>query len=132
MSGLYKRLDDRASHGDWFNPDSSDDKWRTVRRCRNLCDRTRKALMGDGLQAVATPYMKHLEVIAICALGERIHALDSIRSYWGGMMDANATTFFEAFNEKETLSDVSEFYNRRFGRSLCEYLLHHDCISFHL
>lgn len=83
-------------------------------------------MMGDGLQAVATPYMKHLEVIAICALGERMHALDSIRSYWGGMLDANATTFFESFNENETLSDVPEFYNRRFGRSLCEYLLHHD------
>ena len=120
VSNLYKRLDDRASEGDWSNPDSSDGKWQTVRRCRNLNDRSRIALMCDALPEVATPYMKHLEMIAICALGERKHALETVRSYWGGMIDADASTFFEAFNKKEKPFEVCEFYNRRFGRSLCE------------
>lgn len=76
--------------------------------------------MENVLPGVATPYMKHLEVMAFRVLGERIHALESIRSYWGGMIDADASTFFEAFKEKEELSDISKFYNRRFGRSLCK------------
>jgi len=63
--------------------------------------------------------MKHLEVLAISRLGERTSALKRIRSYWGGMLDKNATTFFEAFHEKETSADVAQFYDRPFGRSLC-------------
>ena len=120
VSGLYKRLDDRASEGDWSSPDSSDEKWLIIRRSRNLHDRSHKALMSDSLPDVVTPYMKHLEVMALSALGDRMHALESIRSFWGGMINADASTFFEAFNENETLSDVCEFYDRRFGRSLCK------------
>ena len=93
VSGLYKRLDDRASDGDWSNPDSSDERWHICRKIRNLYDRTREALMGgsgDALPNVATPYFKHLEVLALNALGERMLALKVVRSYWGGMLDANA------------------------------------------
>ena len=79
--------------------------------------------MSDIMRPVATPYMKHLETLAISRLGERISALERVRSYWGGMIDKNATTFFEAFNENETSSDVAKFYDRPFGRSLCEQIL---------
>ena len=79
--------------------------------------------MSDSLPNVVTPYMKHLEVMALSAVCGRMHALESIRSFWGGMINANASTFFEAFNENDTLSDVCEFYDRRFGRSLCKYFL---------
>jgi len=122
VSGLYKRLDDRASDGDWSNPDSSDERWHVCRKIRNLYDRTREALTGDALPNVATPYFKHLEVLALNALGERILALKVVRSYWGGMLDANASTFFEAFTEKETTADVAQFYDRPFGRSLCKFV----------
>ncbi|KAL7544015.1 hypothetical protein ACHAXR_013552 [Thalassiosira sp. AJA248-18] len=119
FSGLYKRLNDRASEGDWSNPDSSDERWHTLSRCRNLYDQTQKALMSNRLPAVATPYMKHLETLVIARLGERISALRTVRLYWGGMLENNATTFFEAFHENETLVDVAQFYDRPFGRSLC-------------
>lgn len=79
--------------------------------------------MSDSLPDVVTPYMKHLEVMAFSAFGDRMHALESIRSFWGGMINADASTFFEAFNEDETLSDICEFYDRSFGRSLCKYFL---------
>ena len=121
VSGLYKRLDDRASDGDRSNPDSSDERWHICRKIRNLFDRTLEALMGDALPNVATPYFKHLEVLALNALSERTLALKVVRSYWGGMLDANASTFFEAFTEKETTADVAQFYDRPFGRSLCKY-----------
>ena len=75
--------------------------------------------MTNALTQVATPYMKHLECLAIARLGERRAALQSIRSYWGGMLTTDATTFFEAFNEQETMVDVAQFYDRPFARSLC-------------
>ncbi|KAL9181743.1 hypothetical protein ACHAXT_012086 [Thalassiosira profunda] len=119
LSGLYARLDDRASDGEWYKSDTTDDKWQTRRRCRDLFNRSKQALLGDALPPVATPYMKHLEALAISRLGERISALDSVRSYWGGMLDRNATTFFEAFNENESSADIAQFYDRPFARSLC-------------
>lgn len=93
-----------------------------VRKIRNLNVRTREALMADVLPTVATPYFKHLEVLALDALGERVLSLKVVRSYWSGMLDANASTFFEAYTEKETSADVAQFYNRPFGRSLCKHL----------
>jgi len=119
LSGLYTRLEDRAREGDWSNPDSSDDRWQTLCRCRNLYQQSAEALRGDQLSPVATPNMKHLECLAISRLGERPSALKIIRSYWGGMLARNATTFFEAFNENESLADVAQFYDRPFARSLC-------------
>ena len=119
VSGLYKRLDDRVREGEWYNPDSSHERWQIVRQCMGLYDRSREALMGDLLPQVATPYMKTLEILAISKLGERTSALESVRSYWGGMLDSNATTFYEAFNGNETLEDIPKFYERAFGRSLC-------------
>lgn len=119
VSGLYKRLDDRASGGDWSNPDSSDDRWHVVRRVRILYDQTQDVLMDGIIPNVSTPYFRHLEVVALNILGCRTFALKAVRSYWGGMLDANASTFFEAFSEGEKLADIARFYDRPFGRSLC-------------
>jgi len=119
ISGLYKRLDDRARGDEWWNPNSSDEHWTVICRCKDLFDQSRKVLLGDESPPVSTPYMKHLEIIALAQLGERTSALQSVRSYWGGMIDCNATTFFEAFNENEDVSDIAQFYDRLFARSLC-------------
>lgn len=119
VSGLYQRLDDRARDGEWWNPDSSDEHWKVICRCMNIYNRSREALMGNGLPPVATPYMKHLEILAMSYLGEQSFAIETVRSYFGGMLDHNATTFFEAFNENETMSDIAQFYDRPFARSLC-------------
>lgn len=116
ISGLYKRLNTRAS-GDWWDNDTSDENWRTIRKVRCLHDRSREALVGDTLPQVSTPFFRHLEVLAFNTLGERVLALNILRRYWGGMLDADATTFFEAYTENE--SDIAQFYNRPYGRSLC-------------
>lgn len=76
--------------------------------------------MDDRLSPVTTPYMKHLEIVALCRSCERVAATERMRTYWGGMLDADATTFFEAFNENESLADVAQFYERPFARSLCK------------
>lgn len=119
ISGLYDRLSDRAS-GDWWNPDASDARVNTMNKCRKLVDESRRALLGKDLASVATPYMKHLELLALVRLNERNAALDQVRKYWGGMLETGATTFYEAFNEdEETAEDVASFYDRPFARSLC-------------
>ncbi|KAL7452535.1 hypothetical protein ACHAWC_004261, partial [Mediolabrus comicus] len=119
ISGLYDRLSDRAS-GDWWNPDASDARVNTMKKCHKLVDESRKALLGENLARVATPYMKHLECLALIRLNERNAALSQVRKYWGGMIETGATTFYEAFNEgEETAEDVASFYDRPFARSLC-------------
>eukprot|EP00986_Skeletonema_menzelii_P013760 scaffold8361_cov136-Skeletonema_menzelii.AAC.2 len=118
ISGIYSRLFDRAS-GDWWNPDTSDERVKMTKKCRKLVDESKAALLGTELAGVATPYMKHLECLALIRLDERSAALDQVRKYWGGMLETGATTFYEAFNEEETISDVAAFYDRPFARSLC-------------
>lgn len=118
LSGLYSRLDERAS-GDWWNPDTSDERVHITKKCRKLIEGSREALLGKDLASVATPYMKNLECMALIRLGERRAAIEKVRAYWGGMLRTDATTFYEAFNEKETATDVAAFYERPFARSLC-------------
>lgn len=118
LSGLYSRLDNRAS-GDWWDPDTSDERVHMIKKCRKLVEESRAALLGNDLAGVATPYMKNLECLALINLGERSAALDEVRKYWGGMLETGATSFYEAFNEGETITNVAAFYDRPFARSLC-------------
>ena len=119
LSGLYSCLDDRAS-GDWWDPDTSDERIRMIKKCRKLVEESRAALLGEDLADVATPYMKHLECLALIRLDERSAALDEVRKYWGGMLETGATSFYEAFSEEETtITEVAAFYDRPFARSLC-------------
>lgn len=119
ISGLYNRLDDKASEGDWSNPDSSIERWQVLAKIRKLQDASREALLGEELINVGTPYFKHLECLAICRLQDRYIALERIRRYWGGMLSSGATTFYEAYEEGETSEEVANYYDRPFGRSLC-------------
>eukprot|EP00804_Cyclotella_cryptica_P018656 CCRYP_007166-RA/>CCRYP_007166-RA protein AED:0.00 eAED:0.00 QI:116/-1/1/1/-1/1/1/831/1277 len=119
LSGLNLRLVDNASSKDWWNPNPSDDQWRSLVKIRKLDQQSLDALLGDKLEQVGTPFMKHLECLAISRLGERSSALSKIRNYWGGMLRTGATTFYEAYAEKEMPDDVANFYSRPFARSLC-------------
>ncbi|KAL7430734.1 hypothetical protein ACHAXM_002333 [Skeletonema potamos] len=119
ISGLYSRLEDRARGNCWWDPDTSDERVCMIKKCRKLVEESRAALLGKELGGVVTPYMKHLECLALINLGERSAALDEVRKYWGGMLKTDATSFYEAFNEEETIQDVVAFYDRPFARSLC-------------
>jgi alpha-L-rhamnosidase len=64
------------------------------------------------LQAVAaapdavrpiTPYLYHYVVDAMLACGMKDQALALIQSYWGGMVQAGADTFWEVYNPAEPL-----------------------------
>ena len=45
-----------------------------------------------------TPYMMHHYIQALIDCGETKQAREIMTSYWGGMVDLNADTFFELFN----------------------------------
>ena len=75
-------------------------------------------LNGDVMK-IQTPYMRFYELEALCALGMQSDVLKEIRSYWGGMLDLGATSFWELYNPDEKGDAHYAMYGRRFGRSLC-------------
>lgn len=68
---------------------------------------------------ITTPYMRFYELEALCILGEHKHVLDEIRSYWGGMLQLGATSFWEKYNPQEKGTEHLAMYGRPFGKSLC-------------
>ncbi len=57
----------------------------------------RAANMPDAVGMV-TPYMYHHYVQALIDVGRKAQALDVLRSYWGGMANEGADTFWELYN----------------------------------
>lgn len=54
---------------------------------------------------MVTPYMHHFYIMALLENGESDKAMTHLRSYWGGMINAGADTFWELYNpanEKES------------------------------
>lgn len=49
-------------------------------------------------EAMVTPYMYHNYVDALLSAGEKDKALEVLCSYWGGMLDEGADTFWELYN----------------------------------
>jgi hypothetical protein len=70
-------------------------------------------------RTVFTPYMHFYVALALFRAGRQQQAVDLIRSYWGGMLDLGATSFWEAFDPQASLDDALDFYGRPFGLSLC-------------
>ncbi len=50
---------------------------------------------------VATPYAYHHVIEALLHVGEKEKALELMRTYWGGMIELGADTFWEAFDPKD-------------------------------
>ena len=89
----------------------------------------------DGHRGVSTFYGYYM-LEAMSAAGEDQRALDTVRDFWGGMLDMGATTFWEDFNlgwtngcfrideppvvgMKDIHGDFGEFCYRGFRHSLC-------------
>lgn len=51
-----------------------------------------------------TPYLYHYIAEAMLSCGMRAEALQLVRTYWGGMIDAGADTFWEAFDPDDPLT----------------------------
>lgn len=78
-----------------------------------------KVLLNDDILEITTPYMRFFELEALCAMGEQAFVLDEIRDYWGGMLNLDATSFWEKYDPKQSGKEHLEMYGRPYGKSLC-------------
>jgi hypothetical protein len=76
-------------------------------------------LLNPNALKITTPYMRFYELEALCMLDEQDYVLKEMRDYWGGMLRAGATSFWEKYNPNETGKEHLAMYGRPFGRSLC-------------
>ena len=87
-----------------------------VRQQKLLCQ---NVLQGAKVAPVGTPYMGFFECLALAKLGRQQQMVQHIRSYWGGMLDQGATSFWEGFDLSHRQAEHTAFYGRAFGKSLC-------------
>lgn len=68
---------------------------------------------------IVTPYMKFYELLAMGEMGmyEQVHTY--IKSYWGGMVEKNCTSFWEEYDPSMEGIDHYRQGTRKFGKSLC-------------
>ena len=76
-------------------------------------------LFNDQVMKITTPYMRFYELEALCVMGEQERVMQEMKSYWGGMIDLDATTFWEKYNPEESGVQHLEMYGRPYGKSLC-------------
>ena len=80
-------------------------------------ERIIKALKDDEMPAIVTPYFKMYELAALASVGECEFVVNTIRDYWGDMLDKGATTFWELYDPNS--NDQFSMYGRKFGKSYC-------------
>ena len=76
-------------------------------------------LLNDEITAINTPYFKFWELEVFAKLGMFDNLKAQIKSYWGGMLQHGATTFWEYFDPNETKPAEYAMYGDKFGKSLC-------------
>ena len=79
----------------------------------------RGVLHDPEIPAIRTPYFQFYALDALGTLGELDTVLSTIRSYWGGMLERGAVTFWEEFDPTVTGTSQYDMYGDRFGKSLC-------------
>lgn len=87
---------------------------------REKTEKIKKTLLYDeSVPEITTPYMQSYKLACLFEMGEWKKAVQEIMSYWGGMLDGGATTFWEVYHRGETEETSCEMYGRKFGRSHC-------------
>lgn len=76
-------------------------------------------LKGNEASMVGTPYMAGFENMALSRVGEGVQSTANVKTYWGGMLNNGATTFWEAYDASQTGDKAFAFYDRPYGKSLC-------------
>ncbi len=71
------------------------------------------------IPAIVTPYFRFFELAAMCDIGDFEYVLESLRSYWGGMINEGATSFWEKYEPDQKGAEHYAMYGRPYGKSLC-------------
>ncbi len=78
-----------------------------------------KVFDNDKIPAITTPYFKFYELESLCLAGNVNKAIDVIKDYWGQMIEAGATSFWEEFESGVNWKDQLSMYGLKYGKSLC-------------
>ncbi len=76
-------------------------------------------LFNPVINEIHTPYFKFWELEVMAKIGEYSFVMEQIKSYWGGMLDEGATTFWEYYDPKEKGIKKYSMYGDKYGKSLC-------------
>lgn len=76
-------------------------------------------LLNKKIPQITTPYFKFFELDALCKLGQLEQVYQNIVSYWGGMLELGAVTFWEEFNPEQKDKVHYSMYGDPYGKSLC-------------
>jgi hypothetical protein len=79
----------------------------------------RNVLTSDAVPKITTPYMRFYELAALAESGQQRYVTDQIKDYWGGMLRAGATCFWEQYDPNVEGAARYAMYGKPFGMSLC-------------
>lgn len=73
----------------------------------------------DQVPPITTPYFNFFELDVLAGAGQLDKVMDKLRTYWGGMLERGAVTFWEEFDPTVTGPEQYDMYGDKFGKSLC-------------
>jgi hypothetical protein len=79
----------------------------------------RNVLMSDAVPKITTPYMRFYELAALAESGQQAYVTGQIKDYWGGMLRAGATCFWEEYDPNVQGVARYAMYGKPFSKSLC-------------
>lgn len=79
----------------------------------------KNVLLNDRVDAITTPYFKFYELEVLAKLGYFTEVMDTMKDYWGGMLDRGADTFWEEFKPDQPEEEQYGMYGDKYGKSLC-------------
>lgn len=79
----------------------------------------KNVVLNPEITEITTPYFKFFELDMLCKLGYLDEVMSRMKSYWGGMLDRGAVTFWEEFDPIQNAPEQYSMYGDPFGKSLC-------------
>ena len=76
-------------------------------------------LLNPEITQITTPYFKFFELDVWGKTGHLDKVYESLKSYWGGMLERGAVTFWEEFDPSQDEAQQYGMYGDPFGKSLC-------------
>ena len=79
----------------------------------------RNVIDDPAIPPITTPYFQFFELDMLAACGRLDQVMEQLRTYWGGMLERGAVTFWEEFDPAVTGTAQYDMYGDRYGKSLC-------------
>lgn len=79
----------------------------------------KNVILNHNIPQIKTPYFKFFELEAMCNIGGITDMVNRIKEYWGEMIDAGATSFWEEFTSGTPWQEQLSMYGLKYGKSLC-------------